>query len=263
MKIALGVEYAGCHYYGWQKQAISPTIQEVLESALTKIADENIRVVCAGRTDSGVHALQQVVHFETASERKLRAWILGTNTILPKDIAITWALNCADDFHARFSAKSRTYQYLMLNRQSRMAILNGLVTWERRTLDFEKMQQASRYLIGEHDFTSYRAVACQADSPVRTIYRLEMNRLRDWIMITLTANAFLHHMVRNIVGVLIAIGLGKKEVNWAAEVLAARDRTVGGVTAPPDGLYLTNIQYPERFSIPPAREVLEKFGIEQ
>jgi len=261
MKIVLGIEYNGCNYYGWQRQSISPTIQEALESALSIIADEPIRVHCAGRTDTGVHAIQQVVHFETSSIREIHAWVLGTNSILPKDISVTWALNSDDDFHARYSANQRTYQYLILNRPARPAIFNGLVSWECRPLDFDKMKLASSCLVGQHDFTSYRAVACQANSPVRTIHNLEMDRLEDWIVITLTANAFLHHMVRNIAGVLMAIGLDKKEVNWAAEVLAAKDRTAGGVTASPDGLYLVNVQYPERFAIPAAKSVLEKFGI--
>ncbi len=261
MKIALGIEYAGCHYYGWQTQSISPTIQETLELALAKIADEPVRVHCAGRTDTGVHAIQQVVHFETSSTREPHAWVLGTNTILPKDIAVTWALDIGDDFHARFSAEKRTYQYVILNRQARPAILNGLVTWEGRPLDFVKMKQAAECFIGEHDFSSYRAVSCQAKSPVRTIHKMELDRLDDWIVITLKANAFLHHMVRNIAGVLITIALDKKDVNWLAEVLAAKDRTAGGVTAPPDGLYLVNIQYPDRFAIPMPNTVLEKLGI--
>ncbi|GJM04220.1 MAG: tRNA pseudouridine synthase A [marine bacterium B5-7] len=261
MKIALGIEYNGCNYYGWQRQSISPTIQESIETALSTIADECIRIHCAGRTDTGVHAIQQVIHFETSSARDTHAWVLGTNSILPKDISVTWALNCDEDFHARFSAEQRTYQYLILNRPARPAIFNGLVSWECRPLNFDKMKRASVCFIGQHDFTSYRAVACQANSPIRTIHKLEIDRLGDWIVITLTANAFLHHMVRNIAGVLMAIGLGKKEVNWASEVLAAKDRTVGGVTAPPDGLYLVNIQYPERFSIPGAKSILDKFGI--
>jgi len=261
MKIALGIEYAGSNYYGWQKQAISPTIQEVLESALSEIADEHIKVYCAGRTDTGVHAIQQVVHFETASSREPQAWVLGTNTKLSKDIAVTWALNIDDEFHARFSAERRTYQYLILNRRARPAIFNGLVTWECRQLDFDKMKEASTIFIGKHDFTSFRAVACQANSPVRTVHNLEINRLDDWLVITICANAFLHHMVRNIAGVLMAIGLGKQEVNWAAKVLAAKDRTVAGVTAPPDGLYLVNIQYPERYAIPEPKTIMDIFGL--
>jgi tRNA pseudouridine38-40 synthase len=261
MKIALGIEYAGCNYYGWQKQSISPTIQEILESALSNIADEPIKVICAGRTDTGVHAIQQVVHFESTSLREPHAWVLGTNSKLPKDIAVTWALNIDDDFHARFSAENRTYQYLILNRTARPAIFNGLVTWEYRQLDFDKMKEASRFFIGEHDFTSFRAVACQANSPVRTVYRLEINRLDDWFVITICANAFLHHMVRNLAGVLMAIGFGKKDVRWAADVLAAKDRTAAGVTAPPDGLYLVNIKYPERYAIPTPKTLMDKIGL--
>jgi len=260
MKIALGIEYSGCRYYGWQKQDISPTVQEVLESALSKIANEDIRVVCAGRTDTGVHALQQVVHFETSSHREAQAWILGTNTILPKDVAVTWILNVDDDFHARFAAEERTYQYLILNRQSRPAIFNGLVTWQHQQLDFERMKQASQCLIGEHDFSSYRAVACQANTPIRTIHKLEIKQWDDWFVITLCANAFLHHMVRNIAGVLMAIGRGKEEVSWAEEVLLAKDRTAGGITAKPDGLYLVNIKYPEKYKIPNPETLMDKFN---
>ena len=229
--------------------------------ALSTIANESIRIHCAGRTDTGVHAIQQVIHFETSSIRDKHAWVRGTNSILPKDISVVWALESEDDFHARFSAEQRTYQYLILNRPARPAIFNGLASWESRPIDFVKMKQASSYFIGQHDFTSYRAVACQANSPIKTIYNFEVDKWQDWIVITLSANAFLHHMVRNIVGVLIAIGVGKKEVNWASEVLAAKDRTTGGVTASPDGLYLVNIQYPKRFSIPKAKSVLDKFEI--
>lgn len=261
MKIVLGIEYNGCNYYGWQRQSISPTIQQTLETALSTIANESIRIHCAGRTDTGVHAIQQVIHFETSSIRDKHAWVRGTNSILPKDISVVWALESEDDFHARFSAEQRTYQYLILNRPARPAIFNGLASWESRPIDFVKMKQASSYFIGQHDFTSYRAVSCQANSPIKTIYNFEVDKWQDWIVITLSANAFLHHMVRNIVGVLIAIGVGKKEANWASEVLAAKDRTTGGVTASPDGLYLVNIQYPKRFSIPQAKSVLDKFEI--
>ena len=261
MKIALGIEYAGCNYFGWQKQAVSPTIQEILETTLSGIANEHINVYCAGRTDTGVHAIQQVVHFETSSLREPHAWVLGSNTILPKDIAVTWALNIDDDFHARFSAVSRTYQYLIINRRARPAVFNGLVTWECRQLDLDKMKEASRCLIGEHDFSSFQAAACQSHTPVRTVYNLEIYKLDEWFVITICANAFLHHMVRNIAGVLMAIGDGSKDVSWAADVLAAEDRTVGGVTAPADGLYLVNIQYPERFAIPAPKTLIDKFGL--
>lgn len=261
MKFALGIEYAGRQYLGWQKQDISPTIQEVLELALSEIADEDIRVVCAGRTDTGVNALQQVVHFETQSIRESQAWVFGTNSKLPKDISVTWAMNIDDDFHARFSAVNRTYQYLILNRPARPAIFNGLVTWEYRKLDSEKMKLASQCLKGEHDFSSYRATACQASTPVRTVHKLEINRLGDWILITICANAFLHHMVRNIAGVLMSIGRGDKEVGWSADVLTAKDRKAGGITAPPDGLYLANIKYPDKYIIPSPDTLIDKLGL--
>ena len=258
MKIALGIEYCGREYYGWQRQAISPTIQESLELAISEVADENVGVVCAGRTDTGVHAIQQVVHFETSSFREPHSWLMGTNTKLPKDIAVTWVKNIDEDFHARFSAQSRTYQYVILNRRARPGILNGLVTWECRKLDIDKMKAASKCLFGEHDFSSFRAVACQAKTPVRNVHSLEIDKLDDWFVLTISANAFLHHMVRNIAGVLMTIGQGKEEVTWSKEVLAAKDRTVGGVTAPPDGLYLVNVQYPERYSIPNPKKLIDQ-----
>ena len=261
MRIALGIEYAGHAYYGWQRQDISPTVQEVLEKALSEVADEAITVVCAGRTDTGVHALQQVVHFETHSQRELKAWQLGTNTKLPKDVAVTWALEVDDEFHARFSAINRTYQYLILNRRARPAVFNNLVTWEYQKLDYERMKKASSYLLGENDFTSFRAAACQAKSPIRTVHQLDINKRGDWYMITICANAFLHHMVRNIAGVLMAIGKGKKEINWVEEVLEAKDRTAGGVTAPPHGLYLADIKYPDKYIIPESDSLIDKFAI--
>lgn len=261
MKIALGIEYVGRNYYGWQKQSISPTIQETLESSLAEIANEKITVICAGRTDTGVHAIQQVVHFETSSVREPHAWVLGTNTKLPSDIAVCWAKNIDDDFHARFSAERRTYQYLILNRSTRPAILSGLATWQYQQLDLERMQLAAECFVGENDFTSYRAVACQADSPIRTVHKLKIEKLDDMFVITICANAFLHHMVRNIAGVLMDIGHGKQKVEWAAEVLAAKDRTVAGMTASPDGLYLVNIQYPERFAIPSPKTLMEKLAL--
>ncbi len=259
MKIALGIEYCGRDYYGWQRQNISPTIQESVETALSSIADEKVEVVCAGRTDAGVHAIQQVIHFETSSEREAHAWVLGANSKLPKDIAISWAKKISDDFHARFSAQSRTYQYVILNSRARPGILSGLVTWECRRLDLDKMKKASRTLLGEHDFTSFRAVACQAKTAIRNIQELDIRQMDDWFVITITANAFLHHMVRNIAGVLMTIGQGKEEVTWIDEVLAAKDRTAGGATAPPDGLYLVNVHYPEQYAIPNPKKLIEQF----
>lgn len=261
MKVALGIEYCGRDYYGWQRQNIPGTIQEAVESALSEVANEDINVICAGRTDAGVHAIQQVVHFETTAQREPQAWVLGGNTKLPGDIAITWSRAMEDEFHARFSAESRTYQYLVLNRRSRPAIFNGRVTWECRPLDLQRMQKAARYLIGEHDFTSFRAVACQAKSPVRRVHWLHLHGLDNWIVLTICANAFLHHMVRNIAGVLMTIGMGKEDVNWMQEVLEARDRTAGGVTAPPDGLYLVNVTYPPRFAVPAAKTLVQQLGL--
>ena len=257
MKIALGIEYAGYNYYGWQKQSISPTIQETVESALSDIANEIVNVYCAGRTDTGVHAIQQVIHFETLSAREPHSWILGANSKLPKDISVIWALNVDDNFHARYAAENRTYQYLILNRRSRPAILNGLVTWECQQLDFKKMVEASKCLLGQHDFTSFRAVSCQAKSPIRTVHKLEINKIEDYFVITICANGFLHHMVRNIAGALIAVGIGKEKVNWVADTLDAKNRTEAGVTATPDGLYLVNITYPKHYLIPEPKKLID------
>ena len=250
MKIALGLEYCGSRYSGWQRQSHASSIQQHVEEALSKVADQNVTILCAGRTDAGVHALHQVIHFETSAEREVHAWVLGGNVNLPPDISILWAKNVSDDFHARFSATGRTYRYVILNRQARPGIMSRKITWEYRPLDESRMQQAADCLKGEHDFSSYRAVDCQANSPVRTIRRLDITRRAETITIEIEANAFLHHMVRNIAGVLMAIGAGKAPVKWAQEVLAAKDRTLGGVTAPPDGLYLIDVSYPENFQIP-------------
>tara|TARA_B110000881_G_scaffold216301_1_gene231665 strand:+ start:370 stop:1161 length:792 start_codon:yes stop_codon:yes gene_type:complete len=257
MKIALGIEYAGYNYYGWQKQSISPTIQETVESALSDIANEIVNVYCAGRTDTGVHAIQQVIHFETLSVREPHSWILGANSKLPKDISVIWALNVDDNFHARYAAENRTYQYLILNRRSRPAILNGLITWECQQLDFKKMVEASKCLLGQHDFTSFRAASCQAKSPIRIVHKLEINKIEDYFVITICANGFLHHMVRNIAGALIAVGIGKEKVNWVADTLDAKNRTEAGVTATPDGLYLVNITYPKHYLIPEPKKLID------
>lgn len=249
-KIALGIEYNGSAYNGWQGQKHGLGVQEMLEKALSYVADVQIKVVCAGRTDTGVHAAGQVVHFETAVERDERAWILGTNTRLPRDICVNWAMPVDETFHARFSALKRYYRYVICNRPVRPAILDKLVSWDYRSLDEQRMQQAAAYLRGEHDFSSYRAMQCQAKSPIRTVHQLEVTRSGNFIFIDIEANAFLHHMVRNIAGVLMAIGAGEKPVAWAAEVLAYRDRSLGGVTAPPHGLYFMKVSYPDGFGIP-------------
>lgn len=257
MKIVLGLEYSGTQYSGWQRQKHARSIQQYVEDALSRVADQTVTVQCAGRTDTGVHALHQVVHFETDAVREMRSWVLGGNVNLPQDISILWVRPAADDFHARYSATGRSYRYIILNRSARPGIYNHRVTWECRLLDEHKMQQAADCLIGEHDFTSYRAVDCQSNSPVRRVRRLDVNRIGDTVIINIEANAFLHHMVRNIAGVLMEIGMGKAPVEWSQQVLEARDRTLGGVTAAPDGLYLMNVTYPEKFNIP----VLAEFNI--
>lgn len=252
MRIALSIEYDGSDFSGWQSQEGEVrTVQGCVEQALSTVADHSVRVVCAGRTDAGVHATAQVVHFDSAAERSPRAWIYGANANLPKSVSVQWARAVGDDFHARFSAVRRRYRYVILNREVRPTFLAWRVAWEYRPLNVERMQSAARYLVGEHDFSAYRAVACQAKSPVRTLYELNVSHDRDIIFIDLEANAFLHHMVRNIAGVLLDIGASKQSPEWAREVLETRDRTLGGITAPPHGLYLTGVTYPVRFGLPP------------
>lgn len=260
MKIVMGIEYSGTHYSGWQRQKHSPSVQQHVEASLSRVADETISVQCAGRTDRGVHAFHQIVHFETAARRHMHSWVLGGNVHLPRDISILWARPVGDDFNARFSASSRTYLYVILNRTSRPGILHHKVTWQCHPLDVNRMAQAAVCLEGEHDFTSYRAIECQANSPIRTIRHISVRRQGEFIFLRVEANAFLHHMVRNIAGVLMDIGTGKADINWAQQVLEARDRTMGGVTAPADGLYLFNVTYPQHFDIPVFDELNCPFG---
>lgn len=250
MRIALGIEYDGSAYCGWQYQDHSPSVQEKVEQALSRVANHAVRVVCAGRTDTGVHALGQVIHFDTDAQREAHSWVFGANANLPDDIRVVWARHVDEKFHARFSAMRRQYRYVIFNRQVRPAILARRVSWEYRPLDIARMRDAAQYLIGEHDFSAYRALACQAKSPVRTLYRLDITQQRELIVLELEANGFLHHMVRNIAGVLLCIGAGEAVPEWAGQVLEQRDRTLGGVTAPPDGLYLTGVVYPDEYGIP-------------
>ncbi len=250
MRIAMGVEYDGTAFCGWQTQGDVDTVQERLEEALSRVADHPVSVQCAGRTDAGVHGLGQVVHFDSEALRTPRNWILGTNVNLPQDINVTWAQPVADEFHARFSATGRSYRYIILNRVTRSALWANRAVWIHRPLDESRMQEAARSLIGTHDFSSYRAQGCQAKSPVRTVTRLDVRREGERIVIDISANAFLHHMVRNIAGVLIAIGERDRPVEWSREVLEYRNRTLGGVTAPPQGLYLMHIDYPAEFNLP-------------
>ncbi|KPK39952.1 MAG: hypothetical protein AMJ69_04160 [Gammaproteobacteria bacterium SG8_47] len=251
MRIALGLEYDGSVFCGWQTQPHAPSVQDALEQALSNVADHRVGVVCAGRTDTGVHAAGQVVHFDSASPRSERSWVFGANANLPKSVCVLWARPVADDFHARFCAVRRRYRYVIFNRHVRPTYLQRRVTWDHRPLDVAPMAEAARYLLGEHDFTAYRAVACQAKSPIRTLYRLDIHRQGQFVFLDLEANAFLHHMVRNIAGVLMTIGAGEQAPIWAKQVLEQRDRTQGGVTAPPYGLYLAGVIYPEQYGIPP------------
>lgn len=249
-RIAMGVEYDGSHFVGWQSQREGETVQQNVEKALSKVANHPVKIFCAGRTDTGVHANEQVIHFETSASRKNYAWLSGCNTYLPKSISIIWAIEVPENFHARFSAIQRSYRYTILNRKVRPSILNNYVSFVRYPLDEEKMQQAAKHLLGTHDFTSYRTVACQAKSPIRTLLKLDVIREGEYIHLDLQADGFLHHMVRNIAGVLIKIGAGNAEVNWSKEVLEHRNRCFGGVTASSKGLYLKKITYPDEFILP-------------
>lgn len=221
-----------------------------MEDALSEVANEPIETICAGRTDTGVHAIAQVVHFDTSAERSERGWVLGANSNLPDDVSARWAKPVDHEFHARYSAMSRSYQYLILNRLVRSALHRDRAWWVSQALDANKMQQAADHLLGEHDFSAFRAARCQASTPVREIREFNVTRNEDWISIDVTANAFLQRMVRNIAGLLVKIGQGDEEPAWAREVLDSRDRAKGGMTAPAHGLTLTRVDYPERDDLP-------------
>lgn len=250
MRVALGIEYDGSNFYGWQSQKKGRTVQATLEHALSKVANHAVKVITAGRTDAGVHAAAQVVHFDTTASRSERSWVFGCNGNLPPDVVVEWAQPVAETFHARFSALARHYRYVILNRRVRPAIVRRRVTWSCHPLTLSTMKEAATYLIGEHDFSSFRAKACQAKNPVRIVYGLKVLRKADWVVIDISANGFLHHMVRNIAGVLMAVGEGKQSPHWVKEVLQARCRAKGGVTAPPGGLYLIGVDYPPSIGLP-------------
>ncbi|MGI9220684.1 MAG: tRNA pseudouridine(38-40) synthase TruA [Woeseiaceae bacterium] len=250
MRIALGIEYDGTAYNGWQRQRTGDGVQAHVEKALSKVADEAIEVVCAGRTDTGVHATGQVVHFETNSERSERSWLLGANTNMPNDIAVTWAQPVAEDFHARFSALTRSYRYVILNCLVRSALNRHRAWWVYQPLDADRMHTAAQTLVGKHDFSAFRAAGCQASTPTREILSISVVRDSDKIYIDVTANAFLQHMVRNIAGTLVAIGTGEETIDSMAEILQSRDRKRGGGSPPPHGLTLVNVEYPDDFQLP-------------
>lgn len=258
-RIALGLEYDGSAFSGWQSQAHSRGVQASLESALSYVADHPVAVTAAGRTDAGVHAAMQVVHFDSPSVRSERGWVLGANTQLPPQVSALWAREVPDAFHARYSAFARRYRYLVLNRVPRPALAAHRVSWVRDPLDEARMNAAAQDLIGEHDFSSFRAAECQARTPMRHMHEINVERRGELLVLSVLANAFLHHMVRNIAGVLIAIGTGERPVSWAREVLDARDRTKGGITAPATGLYLAGVRYSANLGLP--SEHVEILGV--
>lgn len=250
IRLAAGVEYDGSAYCGWQRLGHAPSVQEEVERALSSIAAEPVTVVCAGRTDSGVHATGQIIHFETTAVRPLRGWLRGTNIKLPDGIALRWIRPVPVDFHARFSALSRRYRYVILNREARPALLHKRVAWNYHQLDAERMHVAAQYLLGENDFSSFRAAGCQANHALRELQSITVSRNGDCVYIDVQANAFLHHMVRNIVGSLLVVGKGDRSVEWMGELLALRDRTQAGATAPAAGLYFVHVVYPPEFDLP-------------
>lgn len=251
-RIVLGVRYDGSAYHGWQHQDDHEliTVQQRVEKALSQVANHTISVTCAGRTDAGVHATGQVIHFDTEADRSDYSWTFGANSNLPHDISVVWAKEIDREFHARFSAVGRRYRYVIFNQPVRPGILHRYVGWHHKHLDETRMHAAAQHLIGEHDFNAFRGSDCQAKSSTRMLYQLEVKRQGGAILVEAHGNGFLLHMVRNIVGVLIEIGTGAKEPDWAKVVLESRDRRSGGVTAPPNGLYLTEVNYPEKFNLP-------------
>jgi tRNA pseudouridine38-40 synthase len=249
-RYAAGLEYDGRAYSGWQFQPGLHTVQDEIQRAFARVADSPVETVCAGRTDAGVHASAQVLHFDSMAVRSERAWRLGANTYLPNDVAVLWVREVPEQFHARFSATARSYRYLILNRDSRPALDSGRAIWERRPLDHELMNSCAQRLVGEHDFSAFRAIECQAKSPVRRVERVAVTRAGEWVRLDITANAFLHHMVRNVAGLLMSVGQGDSPPERVATVLAARDRKLNAATAPPDGLYLAGVRYPAEFGLP-------------
>jgi len=250
MRIALGIEYDGTDFSGWQRLSHGDTIQSRVEQALSFVAAHPVEVTCAGRTDAGVHARCQVVHFDTDAQRSERSWVLGTNSRLPASVALRWARPVAADFHARFGARARRYRYVILNRPMRAALEARYVTWERVPLDAVRMHGAAQALIGERDFSAFRTIACQARTPMRNVHEVTVRRDGEHVIVEIQANAFLHHMVRNIVGSLLPVGRGEREPGWIAQLLAGRDRAQAGPTAPPHGLVFLGPRYPADCGLP-------------
>lgn len=253
-RVALALEYDGSAFYGWQsqRQLRLATVQETLENVLSQIAAGPVTTVCAGRTDAAVHASHQVVHFDTPVARDERAWVLGANTHLPRGVAVKWARPVPAEFHARFSATARRYRYVILNRSTRSAHFGALTTHWLPTLDADLMQAEAQCLLGEQDFSSFRGAGCQSNTAMRNVHFVRVQRFGEFVVVDIQANAFLLHMVRNIVGTLMAVGAGRQPPGWTAEVLALKDRRRAAMTAPPNGLYLVNVDYPAVFALPAA-----------
>lgn len=250
VRIALGLEYDGSDFCGWQTQPGRCAVQDALEAALAHVHATPVSTIVAGRTDAGVHALAQVVHFDVVNTRPLEAWVRGVNTRLPDSMAVLWAREVPPDFHARTRALERTYHYVLLNHRVRPALMAGRVGWMHQSLDVASMQEAAGYLVGRHDFSAFRAAECQAHSPIREMRRVSVTRRGDLIVFEFSANAFLHHQVRNMVGALVWVGLGRRPADWVGEVLASRDRRLGAATFAPDGLYLTGVRYDPAWGLP-------------
>ncbi|QCI20933.1 tRNA pseudouridine(38-40) synthase TruA [Buchnera aphidicola (Hyperomyzus lactucae)] len=255
-RFALGIEYDGSFYHGWQRQKKVPSIQEEIEKALSIIANHSINITCAGRTDAGVHSIGQVVHFNTTAVRTKLSWTMGTNSYLSQYISVIWVKKVPQSFHARYSAIARSYRYIIYNNSIRSAIFQNKTNHVYKKLDVSKMQFEAQFLLGEHDFTSFRALGCQSHSPWRKITKLNIFRFKHWVIIDIVANSFLHHMVRNIVGSLIEIGVSKKKEFWIQELLQKKDRNYAGATAPAKGLYLIFVEYPLHFNLPNKNIVL-------
>jgi tRNA pseudouridine38-40 synthase len=253
-RIALGLEYDGSAFCGWQTQTSGCSVQDVLERALSEIAGASVTTICAGRTDAGVHALAQVAHFDAPARRPQSAWVRGVNALLPAGACVLWAKEVDEDFHSRYGALSRTYVYYLLERAQRPALLANRVGWFHLPLSLERMQQAANCLLGEHDFSAFRAAECQASSPVRTLLGLQIERRGALMRFELRANAFLQHMARNIVGSLVYVGSGRQGVQWMRDVLESRDRNRAAPTFPAAGLYLWHVEYPERWQLPAAQD---------
>jgi tRNA pseudouridine38-40 synthase len=257
VRIALGLEYDGSHFCGWQSQPSACGVQDALERALSEIAGAGVRVHAAGRTDTGVHALSQVIHFDTTAIRPESAWVRGANALLPNSVSVLWARQVNDDFHARFSAQERRYRYLLLNHPVRPGLFNGKIGWFHVPLDVDLMRRGAAYLMGEHDFSAFRAAGCQARSPVKQLRELALARRGDILVFDLAANGFLHHMVRNIVGCLVYVGKKRYPPEWIGELLAKADRTRAAPTFAPDGLYFSGVGYDPEWNLPnPSRSLI-------